>query len=262
MREWVGIERLRLSPLRPGGAIPPVPGRLIDAIREHGPVDPVIVRRVDDGHFEILRNAETWLAVQQLGGHEVPVAIVEAVDDAAARAFLAVQSGPTAVNPMTQAREFAAALPARGDRRGAVRRLAAQTGIGRSAISHALRLLALPPPIQQQLEAGALLVGHARPLVGVRDSALQLRLANRIVRERLTVRQAEALVRDARAGRATVSDTNSGRDPNIERLEQRLSALIGCATRIDVTAGHLIIDYTKDLEVFDGVLARLGYRDG
>ena len=264
MREWRGIEELHLSPRRPDRAVPAVPARLLEATRRHGPIAPVVVRRLREHHYEILGNAETWLAAQRLGQERVPVEVLPDVDDEDAAAIVAATTAGIQENPLDEARQLAERLDELGGRSrwGATRRLATITGLSRSYISHAVRLLRLPDEVQELVRTGRLGVGHAKLLVGLPDRRAQRETARRIVAEHLSVRATETLVRAARRGEvAAVAAGPEETDPDVLRLERTLSDTLGCMVRIRAAAGTLTVDYGGDLDVLDGVLRRIGITD-
>lgn len=261
MSTWVGIEQLQLSPLRPRGPLPRVSPGLLRLVREHGPVNPVVVRPIENGRYEIISNVETWLAAQQAGQHQVPVEVRDDLGEEEAAALMAQAARATAPDPIAEAEDFAERLEALGGTRarGAVARLAREVGKPRTYVSHALRLLKLPARVQDMVRRGELTAGHARALVGITDRRRCLRLAERIVRDRLSVRDAEELARGRQAGPAADEAGGPGAaDPNIRRLERELTETLGCPTRIDTAAGRLVIEYYGDLDILGGVLERLG----
>ena len=148
MARWAGIEELHLSPLRLPGPLPEVPSSLARLVDSHGPVDPVVVRSRPRG-YEILSNAETWLAAQRGGWHEVPIEIRDEIEDAEAAEILRLSNRSQGSDPIEEARQFDAELARRcpdGRRpHGAITRLARERGRTRSYVAHALRLLKLPP---------------------------------------------------------------------------------------------------------------------
>ena len=264
MTRWVGIEELHLSPLRPPGPLPEVPSALARLVDSHGPVDPVVVRSRPRG-FEILSNAETWLAAQRAGWHEVPVELRDEIDDAQAREILRLSSRSRGADPIEEARQFEAELARRGRdgrlRHGAITRLARERGRSRSYVAHALRLLKLPPQVRHYVASGRLSAGHARALVTLRDARRQERVAERILRNGLSVRATEALVRGTVRVRAEAVRSAQD-DPDIRRLERNLSEALGSPTRLDTRAGRLVIDYGENLGVLEGILERLGLDEG
>ena len=265
MTHWVGIEELHLSPLRPPGPLPEVPPALARLVDSHGPVDPVVVRSRPRG-YEILSNAETWLAAQRAGWHEVPIDTRDEIDDAEAAEILRLSSRSLGSNPVEEAKRFEAELArrCRDGRRphGEITRLARDRGRSRSYVAHALRLLKLPPRVRQYVASGRLSAGHARALVTLRDSRRQERVAERILQDGLSVRATEALVRGGRVDARVEAGRSERDDPDIRRLERNLSEALGTETRIDTRAGRLVIDYGGNLGVLDGVLERLGLHVG
>jgi len=265
MSTWAGIDELHLSPARPAGPLPAVPLRMLNTIRELGPIEPVVVRTLGPHRFEILSNVETWLAVQRLGGNKVPIEVRAAVDDEEAAAIVGLSYQVRQQDPLDEAESLQQQLKALGGRskRGAIRRLAERTGLSRTYVSHALRLLELPAPVQAMIRDGRLHAGHAKPLVAIKSRQAQLQLARMIARDRSSVRAAEALARRVRAGQLLVVDERLRRaDPDIIRLQARVSELVGCDVHVDTEEGKLVIDYARDLDILGGLLQRLGYVEG
>ena len=268
MAEWAGIELLNLSPSRPRGPLPEVPASLQRLVEAHGPIDPVVVRP-RGMRYEILSNAETWLAAQRAGWHEVPIDIREDISDADATAILALNGGAGRPDPIERARQLEAHIEricrsGRQRRYGAITSLAVELGESRTQISHTLRLLKLPVRIQHLVAAGDLSTGHARALLSVKDPRRQKRLAERIIQQRLSVREAEAAAQGRHLPRTRPAHHHSDEltfnaDPDVRRLETTLSETLGSTTRIDTEKGRLIIDYGGNLEILQGVLERLGY---
>ena len=260
MTRWAGIDQLHLSPLRPPGPLPEVPSSLALLVDLHGPVDPVVVRSRPRG-YEIVSNAETWLAAQRGGWHEVPIEIRDEIDDAQATEILRLAGRVQGCDPIEEARQLDAELTRRSPeghrRRGAITTLARERGRSRSYVSHALRLLTLPARIQQYVADGQLSAGHARALVALRDPRRQERMAERIVRDGLSVRATEAQIHRRERARGEARPKEEG-DPDIRRLERILSEALGSTTQLDTQAGRLIIHYDNNLAVLEGVLERFG----
>lgn len=267
MPQWAGIDQLYLSPARPRSPLPEVPRALQLLVDEHGPIAPVVVR--SHGHrYEILSNVETWLAAQRAGRYEVPIDVRDDLSDADAAAILAVTGRAGGSDPIGEARELSRQLDrlcaeSRRGRHGAVSRLASLLGKSRTHISHTLRLLKLPLRIQQLVATGQLTSGHARALVTVKDPRRQQRLAERIIRHGLSVRETEAAAQGRASGprpgaRRHAHSTTFSEDPDVRRLETTLTDTLGSDTRIDTEGGRLIIHYAGDLDVLQGLLERLG----
>ena len=264
MPEWLGIEELALPATRPHGSIPAVPGRLLDAIRKHGPIEPVVARKLAARRYEILGNPETWLAAQRLGQRTVPVEVLPEIDDEEAAEIVDACFANKDNHPLEEAQRLTELLDDLGGRskRGAIQRLAAVTGLSRSYVSHALRLLNLSGEVQDLLRAGQITAGHAKLLVSIGDRRRQVLCAQRIVADRMSVRAAEVLTRSERTGGIYPDQTDSTEpDPDIARLERVLTDTLGAPTRLDQEGGRLIVDYGRNLDVLDGILNRLGIED-
>lgn len=263
----VPIEYLRLSPFRQGKPLPRVNAATLRAIQRHGLITPVTARPISTHQpeqYEILSGEERWLGAQQAGLHEIPVYIRRDLSTAEAEQIvrLALESeGYRLLEEATAAKELVAqglSITEVGDR----------TGRTRTAVAHLLRLLKLCAPVQQLLTEGQLKYGHARPLVGLSGDQ-QIRLARRIIQQGLSARAAERLAQAWRNGEeeetAVSTDARRGatKDPDLIRLERVLSEQLGCPVAIDYPGqgqGQLTIQF-YDLEVLEGVLARLGYED-
>lgn len=268
--DWIGIDRLSLSAAKPDGFIPRPSEGLRASMRAHGPIDPVVVRALVDGKYEILSNPETWQAAGELAIQKVPVVVVDDVDDDEAADIVREQYGSKAGNPISEAESFVAQIKARGLwegegralPRGAVSRVARAAGHSRPYVANALRLLRLPLSVQEDIREGRLSVGQARPLLSVGSRSEQLRMAARIQNEGLTARQAEALAKTARAGRSesTTRDNSKSttKSADLLRLEQQVSTLLGA--RFEIDGGKATIDFYDNLDILDGILSKLGYR--
>ena len=270
MTTWAGIDQLYLSPQRPRGPLPDVPASLQRLVDGHGPLDPIVVR-ARGPRYKILSNTETWLAAQRAGWREGPIDIRDDITDADAAAILALTSGVGRSDPIEEARQLAAQLDrlcAQGGwrRHGAITRLSYLLGKSRPHMSHMLRLLNLPVRIQELVSSHRLSLGHARALVALKGVRRQHRLAERIIREKLSVRETEAAtqgrpIRRPRGARSLVVDSGVSEDPDVRRRETILTDTLGSTTRIDTEAGHLIIHYAGNLDLLQGLIERLGCND-
>lgn len=259
MTTWADISELHFSSHRDRGPLPTVTVALLESVRRHGPIAPVIVRTVRLG-YEILSNGETWLALQRLGQYEVPIEIRDDLSDNAAAEIVALGNLENANDALEEARLIQVQVTEIGsDKYGAISKVARQLGLTRSYVSHALRLLELPEPVRDLLRRGQLKVGHVKPLVSIEDAEDCLGLARKIAFEKLTVREAEALTRAHRSGESMDghSDGSGSNDADVSRLERELTEQLGCA--VHLVDGQLVIDYGDRLDVLDGVLAQMGY---
>ncbi|MGH8823421.1 MAG: ParB/RepB/Spo0J family partition protein [Jiangellaceae bacterium] len=164
---------------------------LVESIREVGLLQPVVVRALEGGRFELVVGERRWRATQQAGLAMIPVIVRDTQDDAMLRDALLENLHRTDLNPLEEAAAYQQLLDDFG---GTHEELASRIKRSRPQISNTLRLLKLPPAVQRRVAAGVLSAGHARALLGLADVAAQERLARRIVAEGLSVRSVEEIV--------------------------------------------------------------------
>lgn len=190
-------ETLPISRVEPRSGQPriqfdePALEELSESIAQHGVLQPITVRRLDSGYYQIVAGERRWRAARMAGLSEVPVRIVEADDRTAQELALVENLQREDLNPMEEARGYRALMDDFGLTQESV---SISVGKSRPAVANALRLLSLQPEIVEFLEKGALSSGHARALLPLEDKCLQLDAAKRIVEKGLSVRQAETLV--------------------------------------------------------------------
>ena len=163
---------------------------LVDSIRQHGIIQPLIVRRVDDRH-ELIAGERRWRAAQELGLGEVPVIIRTASDLEVLELSLIENLQRTDLNPIEEAQGYARLAEEFGMKQ---EEIAQKVGRSRAAVANAIRLLDLHPQIQTWVEKDLLSVGHAKVLLGVKATEEQLKLAETVLRRNSSVRQTERLV--------------------------------------------------------------------
>lgn len=164
---------------------------LVHSVREVGLLQPIVVRRIDGGRYELVVGERRWRAVQQAGLATIPAIVRDTQDDAMLRDALLENLHRSNLNPLEEAAAYQQLLDDFGCTHD---ELAARIGRSRPQISNTLRLLKLPPLVQRRVAAGVLSAGHARALLGLPDAAQQERLAQRIVAEGLSVRSVEEIV--------------------------------------------------------------------
>jgi len=165
---------------------------LADSIRIHGIIQPLTVRRLSSGYYQIIAGERRWRAAKSAGLLEVPAVIIEADDRKVMELGLIENLQREDLNPAEEARGYQVLMEEYGLTQEQV---AQQMGKSRPAVTNTLRLLALPEDIMTLVENGSLSAGHARALLGAPTPALQREAAKRVVAEQLSVRQTEALVR-------------------------------------------------------------------
>ena len=165
---------------------------LADSIATHGILQPITVRRLDSGYYQIISGERRWRAARQAGLNEVPVLIIEADDRKVMELSLIENLQREDLNPMEEAAGYHKLMEDFGLTQ---EECAQRVGKSRPAVANALRLLRLPEPIQAMVEDGRLSAGHARCLVPVADPALQQKIAEKVAGDELSVRQTEQLVK-------------------------------------------------------------------
>ena len=164
---------------------------LADSIREHGIIQPLTVRKLASGYYQIIAGERRWRAARLAGLQEVPVIVMEADDRKAAELAMIENLQREDLNPIEEAAGFQSLMETYHMTQ---EEAASRVGKSRSAVANALRLLSLTPPVAKLVEEGKLSAGHARALVPLSPS-LQESAANAIVSGGLSVRQTEALVK-------------------------------------------------------------------
>jgi ParB family chromosome partitioning protein len=220
---------------------------LATSLREHGLLEPLVVRRrpgSDD--FELIAGERRWRAAQRADMKQVLVVVR---DVSAADAFelaLIENIQREDLDPI----EFAEAMDRLVKEHGYTQdTLAQRVGKDRSTIANALRLLRLPANVREKVVLGELSEGHARALLGAPDDKILAELAEKTVRGRLSVRQTEALVRSAKDGKTPLTTRGGGKEKpaNVRDLEARLSKRLG--TKVEVREregkGEILIKYAS-----------------
>ncbi|MCC7217659.1 MAG: ParB/RepB/Spo0J family partition protein, partial [Burkholderiales bacterium] len=230
---------------------------LADSIREQGVMQPILVRPVDGGRFEIIAGERRWRAAQRAGLKDVPALVRNVPDNSALALALIENIQREDLNPLEEAAGLGRLVHEFGLTHDAA---AKAVGKSRSAVSNLLRLTQLAKPAQEYLLSGALEMGHARALLAL-PAAQQTATAARVVNAGLSVRETERLVETLLhpAKRAARRAKQGGRDADTARLETELAEKLGATVRIEPGrkgAGRIVIRYSS-LEALDGILARI-----
>ncbi len=208
---------------------------LINSIREHGIIQPLIVRSVS-GHYELIAGERRWRAAQALGLAEVPVIIRTANDLEVLELSLIENLQRADLNPIEEAQGYARLA---GEFSLRQEDIATKVGRSRAAVANALRLLELHPQIQAWVTQGLISVGHAKVLLGLKAADEQLLVAETVLRRTATVRQTERLVRQQSGGGRSRRSRNGSADgsqsPAVAQLQERLQRHLG--TRVTLRPG-------------------------
>ncbi len=224
---------------------------LARSIRDKGLLQPIVVRPLPAGEYEIVAGERRWRAAQRAGVHDVPVLVRELTDGEALEIALIENIQRSDLNPLEEARAYGLLLEQFSYTQ---QQLADSIGKSRSHIANTLRLLNLPDSVRQQIEDGNLTAGHARALVAT-DSPAEL--ADQIIKLGLSVREAEGLARDAAAPRK--AKPRAEKDADTKALEKLVSDAIGL--KVEIThkggaGGSLQISY-KTLDQLEDICRRL-----
>ena len=230
---------------------------LAESIREQGVMQPILVRPVDGGSFEIIAGERRWRAAQRAGLTEVPALVKQVPDQAALALSLIENIQREDLNPL----EEAIGLQRLIEEFGLTHEAAAKAiGRSRSAVTNLLRLTSLAKPAQEYLLNGSMEMGHARAMLAL-PTVQQAAAAARVVNGNLSVRETERLVFTLLnpAKQKARRSARHGHDVDTARLETDLAEKLGAKVIIEVGkkgAGRLVISYAS-LEQLDGILARL-----
>ena len=164
---------------------------LADSIREHGVIQPLTVRKLASGYYQIIAGERRWRAARMAGLTEVPAVVIEADDQKAAELALVENLQREDLNPMEEAAGYQALIQTYHMTQ---EEAAQRVGKSRSAVANAMRLLGLQPDVRKLVEEGALSAGHARALLPL-SPALQAKAAETVLQGQLSVRQTEALAK-------------------------------------------------------------------
>ena len=165
---------------------------LADSIRTHGIIQPLTVRRLSSGYYQIIAGERRWRAAKLAGLHEVPAVIIEADDRTVMELGLIENLQREDLNPIEEAAGYQTLIDEYGLTQEEVSK---RVGKSRSAVTNALRLLSLPDAVHLLLEEGRLSAGHARAILSCPVKELQKKLAQKVVNDGLSVRQTEALAK-------------------------------------------------------------------
>ncbi len=229
---------------------------LAESIRIHGIIQPLTVRRLSTGYYQIIAGERRWRAAKLAGLTEVPAVIMEADDRKVMELGLIENLQREDLNPAEEARGYQTLMEEYGLTQEQV---AQQMGKSRPAIANTLRLLALPEDIMKLVEEGQLSAGHARAILGAPTPAMQRQAAKKVVEGQLSVRQTEALIK-ALQKQAQEKPKPAGEDLSLYlgELEKDLSGRLGRKVKIAHRGkrGKIELEY-YDSQDLEGLLALL-----
>ncbi len=222
---------------------------LVNSIKERGVIQPIIVRKsnTSNSKYEIIAGERRWLAAQKAGLHEIPVVVTDA-DDLKSLEFAIVENVQRHdLNPLEEAQGYKRLIDEFAYDQDKVSKF---IGKSRSYISNSLRLLNLPKEVLDLVEQKKITAGHAKILVGLDNAVF---LANKFIEKKLSVRQAENLVK---IFRKTKRNTSRKVDSNIRDLENSISEKIGLSVSIKNNKNNkgTISFYYKELDQLNKII--------
>jgi ParB family chromosome partitioning protein len=259
-----GVAMLKLSQLQAGkyqprkNMVDASLQELSESIKEQGIMQPLLVRSVAAGKYEIIAGERRFRAASLAGLKEVPVLIKEANDQATAAMALIENMQREDLNALEEANGLARLI----EEFGYTHDKAAQAvGKSRSAVSNLLRLMQLAKPVQQMLAKGDIDMGHARALLPL-EAAAQVSLAQKIVIQKLSVREAEQMATKLVLNKTQVGGSKKAKvkaDPDLRQLQEKLSDQLNLAVEIKQKrrGGEISIKFSQ-FDELDGFLKRLG----
>ncbi len=220
------VDELRPNPYQPRQRFTGEGMReLVESIRQHGVVQPVLVRK-EAGGYQIIAGERRWRAAQEAGRTRIPVLIKECSEQQMMEIALVENLQREDLNPLEEAMAYRRLLD---EFSLTQENVAERVGKSRSQVTNTLRLLHLHPMVQEMLEEGDLSAGHARTLLAVGDGASQVKMARRVVKEHLNVRQLENMIR--LAGRSPSVRKQPSAD--VQAVQERIGESLG--TQVEIT---------------------------
>jgi ParB family transcriptional regulator, chromosome partitioning protein len=229
---------------------------LAASITATGVVQPILVRPLPHGHYQLIAGERRWLASQRAGKETIPAIIRQVSDEQAMEMTIVENLQRTDLNPMEQARAY--------DRLSrefqlTQEQMARRTGKDRASVANFLRLLKLPEDVQGKVEEGVLSFGHARALLPLEDPQAILKAAQKVATLAMSVRQTEGYVQKIlNPKKKDEGEEKENVDPNVREVQDSLQRALGLKVRIEDRKGRgrVIIEYSQ-LEEFDRLLERL-----
>ena len=215
---------------------------LAESIKEHGMLQPILVRPLEYGGYQIVAGERRWRAARMIGLEEVPVNIRELSDTQAMQIAIIENLQRENLNPIEEAKGYNELIEKYGMKH---EEIGTMVGKPRSSIANVVRILSLPEPVQKMIENGDLSLGHAKVLLGFEDSETIISIAEKASNGGMSVRQVENLLKQNKVPRRTLKKT----DTYFTEMEISLNERLGRKVKVDYSKnkGTLILEfYDKD----------------
>lgn len=228
---------------------------LAQSIREHGVIQPLIVRPTTAGRYEIIAGERRFRAAQLAGLRSVPVVVRNANAQTTLELAIIENVQRVDISPIEAANAYAVLSKEFGLTQ---EEIASRVGKSRTAVTNLLRLLKLPNDVLEAIDDGRISEGHGRALLALKDPSHAVRLLNRIVEDGLSVRQVEDMVAGRPAAKRSQSPASLP-DPDWEKVRDRISEHLGANVQLNrkKRGGRLVIEFFSDDEM-ESLLGRMG----
>jgi ParB family chromosome partitioning protein len=232
---------------------------LTQSIAASGVVQPIVVRPLSEGKYQLITGERRWLASRKAGKATIPAIVRQASDEQTLEMTIVENLQRADLNPMEQARAYQRLSQ---DFKMTQEQMATRTGKERASVANFLRLLRLPEPIQHKVESGDLSFGHARTLLALDSPESITAAAQKVMALNFSVRQTESYVQgliNPEAKPKKDPKPTQPEDPNVREAQDRLRRTLGLKVHIEDKKGkgRVIIEYSG-LEDFDSILTALG----
>jgi ParB family chromosome partitioning protein len=232
---------------------------LTQSIAASGVVQPIVVRPLSEGRYQLITGERRWLASRKAGKATIPAIVRQASDEQTLEMTIVENLQRADLNPMEQARAYQRLSH---DFKMTQEQMATRTGKERASVANFLRLLRLPEPIQHKVESGDLSFGHARTLLALDSPESITAAAQKVMALSLSVRQTESYIQgliNPEAKPKKEAKPAQPEDPNVREAQDRLQRTLGLKVHIEDKKGkgRVIIEYSG-LEDFDSILTALG----
>ena len=222
---------------------------LMVSIKEIGILQPPVVREVSGGRYELIMGERRYRAAKAVGLKTIPVIIRQTPDNELLREALIENIHRSQLNPLEEGAAYAQLL---SDFNCTHEELATKLGRSRPHLSNTMRLLSLPPTVQNRVALGIISAGHARALLGLTDATEIEKLANRIVAENLSVRSVEEIIATGGSGKKSGKRKTRKGNPELNEIAEELGDYLDTRVKIEGSAskGKIVIEYSggEDLQ--------------
>ena len=222
---------------------------LMVSIKEVGILQPPVVREVSGGRYELIMGERRYRAAKAVGLKTIPVIIRQTPDNELLREALIENIHRSQLNPLEEGAAYAQLL---SDFNCTHEELATKLGRSRPHLSNTMRLLSLPPTVQNRVALGIISAGHARALLGLTDVVEIEKLANRIVAENLSVRSVEEIIATGGIGKKSTKRKSRSGNPELNEIAEELGDYLDTRVKIQGSAskGKIVIEYSgsQDLQ--------------